>query len=220
MKPTQPPRAITVIELLVVLCALAVLFSLSIPKVGTGLVRSPMTQALSNAKQIHLATYSMANDGLATGDKSIGWPGDLVASGSMPCRVTDFVKLLVHNNYLRPGDLKLFAAEGITPFHGPDATNFRATPGPDNNCAFTVYCVQASDTSSAIFLSTINATMNISSATFAVNSNADPFGDKGYVIFHKGGDGAIYRKQQTDKPIPQGVPCKMALAGTAALRAE
>ena len=158
----------------------------------------------------------MASERIATNNQSIGWPGDLVASGTMQCKVSAFAKLLVEHNYLKPRDCAVFAAAGVTPFRGSDMNQFSATPGPNNNCGFTFYCIQESDSSSAIFCSTINATLNASTGIFTVNPSTQPFGDKGYVILHKGGDGAILRPQQSDK----GTPCKMAGSGTAALRAE
>ena len=162
----------------------------------------------------------MAADRISTGDKSIGWPGDLVASGTMPCNVTDFVKVLVKYDYLKTGDLKIFAAAGIRPFTDSDLNKFSAAPGEGNNCAFTVSCIQESDTSSAIFLSTVNATLNVSDTTYVLDARAVPFAKKGYVVFHRGGDGVILNANQAAKPALQGTPCKMALTGTAALRAR
>jgi len=219
MQTTQIPRGITLVELLVVLFVLFVLASLAIPCCTPALVKGQMTQSLSNEKQIHLATFNMANDRITDKNSAIGWPGDLVASGTMACKVTDFVKVLVKNDYLKPGDLKIFASAGIKLFTDSDANNFSATPGPGNNCAFTVFCVQESDASSAIFLSTINATLNVSNTTFVLDSNADPFRGKGYVVFHRGGDGSILNGKQAGRPAFQGTPCKLALTGTAALQA-
>lgn len=211
---------------LVVVGVVAILWSLALPA-DMGHEKGAWVQALSNEKQIYLATLSMEADRISNKDESVGWPGDLVASGTMGCKVTDFVKLLVNKDYLEPRDLRVFAAVGITQFSGSDANLFSATPGPNNNCAYTIYCVQESDTSSSIFLSTINATLNVSSTTFAINPKAAPFGDKVYVIFHKDGSsailkasGTIFNKPQATNPTLQGTLCKMALSGTAALRAE
>jgi hypothetical protein len=65
-----------------------------------------------------------------------------------------------------------------------------------------------------------NVTFDISSTTFKLSANAVPFGEKGCVVFHKDGDGAILGKNQAGNSKLQGTPCKMALTGTAALRAE
>ena len=221
MKTTFPSHGFTRTELLVALVVLGVLIFawLAIPGGGCR-VKGTQVQALCNAKQIHLATFCMAEDGIKTSNKALGWPGDLVSSRTMPCTVSSFVKVLVNNEYLKPNDLRIFGAAGIALFTGSDTNKFVATPGPGNNCAFTVYCIQQSDAADAIFLSTINATLDVSSTTFSIDAKAQPFGDKGYVIFHKGGDGQILRKEQAKKPNLQGTPCKMAFSGTAALRPE
>lgn len=216
MNNNPHPSGITLIEILVVLCVFAVLASLAIPAMPGGLRKGPLTQALNNAKQIHLATFNMATDRISADDKSIGWPGDLVASGTIPCTVSDFVKVLVNNNYLKIGDLKIFAAAGVTPFKETNLNQF----SPVSNCAFTIYCIQESDNADAVFLTTRNAILNVSNTTFSLDPNSVPFGDKGYVVFHKGGDGAVLNKSQASNPKLQGSPCKMALSGTAALQAK
>ena len=219
---TLPSHGFTRTELLVVLVVVgvvAILWSLAIPA-DMGHEKGAWVQALSNEKQIYLATLSMEADRISNKDESVGWPGDLVASGTMGCKVTDFVKVLVKNDYLTASDLKIFATGGITPFKRKDVNQFIASPGPNNNCAFTIFCIQDSDIASAIFLSTINAKLDVSSTTFTLDPNARPYGDKGYVILHKGGDGAILRSQQGRIQSLQGTPCKLALSGTAALRAE
>jgi len=221
MKTPRIQRGITLFELIVVLAVLAILVSLLLPSVSpSGLGPGQMTQALNNERHIYQATLDMFNDGISSDDKSIGWPGDLVASGTMPCKITDFVKVLVEHDYLKTGDLKVFAASGVTPFADRNINKFTANLGSNNNCAYTVYCVQQSDAPEALFLSTINATLDVSSTTFKLDAKAVPFGDRGYVIFHKGGDGAILGKNQALRPNLQGVPCQMAISGTAALRAE
>jgi len=220
MKRKSSTHGFTRTELIVLLVVVSVLISLAIPVVARFLARGSLMSPLNNAKQIHLLVFSMAADGISTGNKGIGWPGDLVASGTMGCKVTDFVKVLVKNDYLTASDLKIFATGGITPFKRKDVNQFIASPGPNNNCAFTIFCIQDSDIASAIFLSTINAKLDVSSTTFTLDPNARPYGDKGYVILHKGGDGAILRSQQGRIQSLQGTPCKLALSGTAALRAE
>ena len=237
MKSTSSSHGFTRTELVVALVvAGAFIFILSEGTIclGPPLIKSQMTQALNNAKQIHLATFSMAADRISTGEKGIGWPGDIVATGTMPCTVTSFIKVLVKNEYLKVDNLKLFAAPGITPFTGTDVNKFSAIPGKDNNCAFTVYCVQETDAADAIFLSTMNATLNVSDTTFTVDAKAQPFGDNGYVVFLKGGTGEIINLKRSPNPhVAEGVklrklipkeiqktPCKMALSGTSALMAE
>ena len=221
MKTTKLCRGITLVEMLVLLTVLAVLVSLTFPFIDS-LAKGQQMSVLSNAKQIHLATFNMIQDRISTNNKSIGWPGDLVASGTMPCTVTDFVKVLVKGDYLKLSDLKVFSAPGITPFTGTSINQFCAKPGSKNNCAFTIYCVQESDPANAIFISTLNATLDVSNTTFSLNPKAVPYGEAGFVLIHKGGDGAKYKKSETTPAHSDRIeiPCKMALSGTAALEAR
>ena len=213
MKKALSSLAFTLIELLVVISIIAILASLAIPAITSALVKGQMTQALNNEKQIHLAVFNMSTDRVSTGDSSIGWPGDLMASGSSVSKVSDYVKVLVDNNYLKAGDLKVFAAAGVTPYSGGDltSTQFYADPtNANNNCAYTIFAVSEADSSSAIFLVTNNATIKVSSSTactFDLTATKTPFGDKGYVLFHRGGDGMILNKTQAGKANLQGAPC-------------
>jgi len=214
MKKILSSLAFTLIELLVVISIIAILASLAIPAITSALVKGQETQALNNEKQIHLATFNMSTDRISTGDSSIGWPGDLMTSASNAVNtVGDFVAVLVNNNYLKAGDLKVFAAAGVTPYSGGDlsTTTFYANPNnANNNCAYTIYAVGEADAANAIFLATNNATMTVSnstSCTFTLSPTTNPFGDKGFVIFHRGGDGIILNKTQAGKSNLLGSPC-------------
>jgi len=192
MKKILSSLAFTLIELLVVISIIAILASLAIPALTSALVQAQLTQTVSNAKQIHLATFNMSNDSLTTGDQTIGWPGDL--SGTNAIQTTkQFVTLLVNGDYLKPGDLKIFAAQGVQPFipttTGTDISNFN---GATNN-AYKIFYVTSQQDSSTIFLETKNFSYGNSPA---LDPNAAPYGDKGFVVFHKGGDGTKYKKGQ------------------------
>jgi prepilin-type N-terminal cleavage/methylation domain-containing protein len=208
MKRIKSILAFTLIELLVVISIIAILAALAIPAITGALVKGQMTQALSNAKQVHLATFSMVSDNASTGDANLGWPGDLVSGssggGMGVSTVSDFVNRLVAYDYLKPGDLKVFSSAGVTTYPGGTLTGSgtAAKLSPlfdgDKNCAFKVYKTTQQDSSSVLFLATKNYTYN----TAFVDSDAGkiPFGDKGFVIFHKGGDGAVFKKQQAVSP--------------------
>jgi hypothetical protein len=126
--------------------------------------------------------------------------------------VPQFVQRLVDNDYLKPGDLKVFAASGITPWTGTYAPPANAnSPGAlapafngTTNCAFKIYKVTEKDGGNALFLATKNFTYSDNAST-AINSTAAPFGDKGFVVFHKGGDGTFYKKQQATSKAILGV---------------
>ena len=202
----KPLAAFTLVEMLVVIAIIATIAAFALPAITGALTRGQLAQAVNNARQIYLSTFSMATDGTQTGDAKYGWPGDLAQSTDPNVQITnvsDFVSRLVDNDYLKSGDLKVFAAPGVTPWVGSytkpaDATS-KGTFSPifdgDKNCAFKIYKVSDKDAGSAIFIATKNFTYS-SSSTTAIDANKTPFGDKGFVVFHKGGDGTFYKRQQ------------------------
>src|ERR1700757_4846623 len=70
--------AFTLIELLVVIAIIAILAALAVPALTSALKKAQMTGTMNNGRQLYLAAFSMANDGAATGDASLAWPGDLM----------------------------------------------------------------------------------------------------------------------------------------------
>ncbi len=103
----------------------------------------------------------------------------------------------------------MFSVPGIIPWNGTytkpaDATSkgtFAPAFDPAKNSAFKVYKDTDKDGSNTIFLATKNFTYSGNQDT-ALPATKTPFGDKGFVIFHKGGDGTFYKKQQaTTKTI-------------------
>src|SRR3981081_1987159 len=139
----------TLIEMLVVIEIIATIAAFALPDITGALTRGQLTQAVSNARQVHLATFSMATDGTQTGDAKYGWPGDLAvaAAPNTITTVSQFVQRLVDNDYLKPGDLKVFAASGVSPWNGtyaaPADQNTPGTLSPTfdatKNCAFKIY---------------------------------------------------------------------------------
>jgi prepilin-type N-terminal cleavage/methylation domain-containing protein len=204
--------AFTLIEMLVVIAIIATIAAFALPAITGALTRGQLTQAVSNARQVHLATFSMATDGTQTGDAKYGWPGDLAVATTSPITsVPTFIQRLVDNDYLKPGDLKVFTASGISPWNGtytpPPSTDSPGSLDPaftDTNCAFKIYKVKDSDGSNAIFVATKNFTYSNVAAT-AIDATKQPFGDKGFVVFHKGGDGTFYKKQQATAKAILGV---------------
>lgn len=171
---------LTLLELLIALAIIAILLALALPANQSGLSRATMTQALSNMKQLHLATQQMAQDGADTGDASLSWPG----SNGFDYWATNLVP-----SYLTTNDFgKLLSAKGKV-----------CTPGVlplANTNALLLYEVSGTSRSDAVFLSTANFT-NTPTGGVPPLKDAVPFGDKGFVVFRKGGDGAVLLRKQT-----------------------
>lgn len=171
--------AFTLIELLVVISIIGILAALALPAITSALVKGQMTQTLSNMRQLHLATQTMALDGTTTGDTNLAWPGSQGSPGW-----ATWANAIVPS-YLGTNDFnKLLSAPGVT--RGAAITPPTTTPS-----ALAVYNVTEEAPGDSVFITTANYTLNT-----ALNSTNKPYGDKGFVVFRKGGDGAILLKNQ------------------------
>jgi prepilin-type N-terminal cleavage/methylation domain-containing protein len=170
-------RAFTLIELLVVISIIAILASLAIPAVSSALVRGQMTQTLNNARQLTLATQTMSID-TTTAGSGASWT---VGSDGAPLTVSTFSQELITGKYLTDSDLrKIYAAPGV--LIPANATTFNAS-----DIAFSIIQTQESSASDQPFL----ITKNWQSGTLTTNA---PYGDKGFIVFRKGGDGGTYSR--------------------------
>jgi len=176
---SKSPSAFTLIELLVVISIIGILAALALPAITSALVKGQMTQTLSNMKQLHLATQSAALDAVTTGDATIvGWPG----SNTFSAWATNLVP-----SYLGTNDFfKLLSAAGrITP-----STSSLSSIGNTN--AVRAYAVTEESATDFVFLSTANW----SPGATVLTNGARPYGDKGFVVFRRGGDGVILLPRQ------------------------
>lgn len=184
----KPPgeKALTVTEalvaLMVILVAIGLLLSVSHVTWTSSLKQSQMTQTLSNMKQLHLATQQMALDGITTGKTNLGLPGDTGGTFS------NWTAQIVGGNYLSDHDLcKMLSAPGIV-----------LNPGKipaSNMAAILVYAVKDQSEGNVVFLSTANFT-NTPTGGLPPRADAKPYGDNGFIVFRKAGDGAILKPRQ------------------------
>jgi len=175
--------AFTLIELLVVISIIAILASLALPAITGALARGQMTQTLSNMKQLHLASQQMALDATTTGDTNLGWPGD--TGGSWAGWATN----MVGGNYMTTNDFKkMISAPGVIPTSDD--------PGSPGKSAVVVYSVSENSEGATVFLSSANFTNSASGGTKPA-ATAKPYGDKGFIVFRKAGDGNVLQARQT-----------------------
>jgi prepilin-type N-terminal cleavage/methylation domain-containing protein len=198
--PKQHERisAFTLIELLVVIAIIAILAALAVPALTSALAKAQMSGTMNNARQLYLAQFQMSNDGTATGDSTLAWPGDM--TGGPPASLAAYCDLLVSKGYLKAGDLgKLLNAPGAT---------CTVTAGPPvvlaGTSALKVYPVKDSDPAIAIFAASHNYVYDT-----AILGAGVPYGTKGFIVMRKGGDGAVFKSGQAvdtgwpDKPTFQ-----------------
>lgn len=188
-KNTQ--SAFTLIEMLVVIAIIATIAAFAVPAITSALTKGQMTGTMNNARQFYLAGYQMALDGATNSDAALTWPGDDTNAATITLK--DYCAKLVQYDYLKGGDLsKLLSAPGAActvNASAPDESGKVTVTYTAGTPALKVYKVKDAHSSNTIFAVTKNYTYDT-----ALDPAVAPFGDKGFVVMHKGGDGTILRK--------------------------
>jgi prepilin-type N-terminal cleavage/methylation domain-containing protein len=199
IKINKSSSAFTLIELLVVIAIIAILAALAVPALTSALAKAQMSGTMNNARQMYIAQFSMSNDGAATNDATLGWPGDLVAGGQITAgSYLEYVNVLLNKGYLKAGDVaKLLNAPGA---NFAPVINFSANPpnftamGP-GNAGLKIYPCTDANSSNVIYACTHNYIYNQPLPTGSGN-NTIPYGTKGFITMKKGGDAAVYKQGQ------------------------
>ncbi len=193
-------HAFTLLELLIVISIIAIMASLALPHILSALTKGEMLQTASNARQLYLATQSMAIDSTTSGDANVGWPGDMSSPSFYAWASALCTSYLSTNDFC-----KLCSAPGVV----VSANHF---PTSASQTAFRVYAVKEESEGSDIFLITRNAIVSGSGGTASVtlDSSVKPYGNKGCVIMHRGGDAVSLMQNQLKTSHAMGTVGKNA----------
>jgi prepilin-type N-terminal cleavage/methylation domain-containing protein len=200
--------AFTLIEMLVVISIIVVLASFAVPAVISGLTKGQLVGTMNNARQMYLAAQQMALDGATNSDANLSWPGDYPATSNV-VTLQDYCNKLVQNDYLKPADLpKLLSAAGATcTMTSSTDANGVPTVTLTGKSGLKVYKVKDADSGNTIFAVTANYTYNA-----ALNSATAPYGDKGFIVMHKGGDAISLKKNNATMTSYSGDASKFQAA--------
>ncbi len=185
-----PPRAFSTTELVVAIVIIAVILVLAWPAFNSALTKRDLTRTMNNARELYLAAFRMATDGAAKSDATLAWPGDYPANS-----LAEYCGRLVEKDYVKAPELqRMLSAPGaectITTSGSPSLTTL------SGRSALKIYKVKSGDPSNTIFVASSNYVYDT-----ALNSNAVPFGDAGFVVVRKSGDAGVYKKAQA---TPEG----------------
>jgi len=175
------PSGLTTRELLAALIVCGV-FVAAVYAKSTGLfARAADTIIVAKMKQLHLVTRQMALDGIETTNARLGWPGDI--GGTFAAWADGLV----------PGYLTTNGFDGLLSVRGEKVRH--GTMPRANTNGILLYAVRSNSAADTVLFTTANFTNTPAGGELA-RKKATPLGDRGFVVFRKGGDGAILLASQ------------------------
>ena len=158
--------------LVAVLAVLAFLFIPAFSGIGCG--GEDLTTQLNSLRQLQFAAQTMALDGEANSTPTLSWPGYYTYS--------NWTATLVAEKYVSEKDLLRFLSHRKIVAKSISATN---------GTAVRVYAVRDESPSSTVLLTSANFTYT--PKVIALDGATNNYPGRLFVIFRKGGEGAIYR---------------------------
>ena len=192
IKTNKSSSAFTLIELLVVIAIIAILAALAVPALTSALKKAQMSGTMNNGRQLYLAQFQMSNDGAATGATNLAWPGELPAGRSSKpsgLSATQSLELAISKAPMSASSsARLVPIQTVTVTVGtPDTVALAGA----NSASMKVHGCIDQDPSHTIFAASHNYVYDTALLTPSV-----PYGSKGFIVMHKGGDGAVFRSGQ------------------------
>lgn len=139
-------------------------------------------RSLSNQRQLVQLAQQMALDGETSGNKHLGWPGDIGGTYS------NWTTQLLTNGYVSTNELCQLLSFGGKPINPNSLFDMEST-------AIRFYAVRESSPTNTVFSTSANFTNTPSGGT-PLNPEAIPFGNRGIVVFRKSGEGSIIPRKE------------------------